>query len=176
MPDPNTVDYFARIIGVLGAITGVGGLIIAIAANRKVQAMKSLDLRLELRKGVNDLRLSFEKMPGIINYADKSKHAVASAKGVSLSGGMKRWEKQVADSKTQLAALSLKIPDASEKFENLSTSELENEIVKTHDTQQRMNALESFFKEALVQDAEAIKGMAADQRALMSRPQTSSFS
>jgi len=189
MADAASIDYFARVTGILGlaigaagAVTGIWGLRNSNAANRiskeanriskdaidKVDAMKSLDMRLELRKAITQLNLTAKKLPGIIQFADYSKKAVAAAKGVLHSGGTKRWNDGLERYKNQLSEITNRIPNFGENYEGLSPSDLENFIVGAHALQTQLNEIERYFQDSLDLDNEARKEMKADIRARFS--------
>ena len=56
MPDPASLSIIGAVTGLIGGITGIAGLVVGYIGYRRSQQIKALDLRLELRKQVSDLR------------------------------------------------------------------------------------------------------------------------
>src|SRR6266508_6461106 len=56
MPDPASLSIIRAVTGLIGGITGIAGLVVGYIGYRRSQQIKALDLRLELRKQVSDLR------------------------------------------------------------------------------------------------------------------------
>jgi len=128
MADPHWTSY-------VGMVTGIAGAIMGFISYRKVNSFKSLDLRLELRKSVNDLRQKYKQLNDLMIYANKSRRAVFSATGNLRSGRMKLWEQQVEEDTNSLTEMEKQFPEAVETFNTLSTEELEAKLVEIHNIQ-----------------------------------------
>ena len=55
MAEPHWAGYVGMVTGVIGAITGIAGAIMGYIGYRRSNKLKSLDLRLELRKSISDV-------------------------------------------------------------------------------------------------------------------------
>ena len=81
MTEPHWTSYVGMATGIIGAITGVSGAIMGYVSYRRSNRLKSLDLRLELRKAVNELQSNFSQIEKLIEYANQSRVAVFAARG-----------------------------------------------------------------------------------------------
>jgi hypothetical protein len=85
-PERSIMVSFATVTGIVGAITGPAGSVLGWISYRRSQRVKALDLRLELRKQVSDLRAVVEALPDLLNQSRASRTAVNAAMGVLKSG------------------------------------------------------------------------------------------
>lgn len=158
----------------LGAATGIAGLIISVISYKKTNSLKSLDLRLELRRAVNDVRSTVSALRGQIEQANKSREAVAIASGNFGSGRMEMWKQQVAADRAAVQQLSQAVPPENESFESLKTQDLESKLVNVHRLQTQADQLKEKYEATVRQDDEQRKFIReAIER--MNRPPTSSF-
>ena len=125
MSELNWTEYIAVGTGIVGAITGIGGAVMGYIAYRKVNSLKSLDLRLELRRAVNDLHSIIGELPGIIDSANRSRQSVAAASGRFQSGWMEQWARDIETDKNRLEQLSREAPVSNDTFTALSHADLE---------------------------------------------------
>src|SRR6266850_1567817 len=70
------------VLSYVGAVTGIVGSILGYLGYRQSRQIKSLDLRLELRKSVSDLRATVEELPGLLQRARESRAAINAARGI----------------------------------------------------------------------------------------------
>lgn len=77
MSDPDWLSY-------AGVITGIAGATMGYISYRRTGKMKTLDLRLELRKAVNDLRSSVESLPSLLG-------STTMRQGKRLSESTRTW-------------------------------------------------------------------------------------
>lgn len=136
MTDPHWTSY-------VGMVTGISGAIMYYISYRRSNKLKSLDLRLKLRKAVNELQQKHKDTNDIIIYADKSRNAVTSATGNMLSGRMKIWESAIEADTQALNTIANDLPDKKETFTNLNTEQLESKLVQIH--QKKLSSIH-FFK------------------------------
>ena len=125
MADPHWTSFVGMATGIIGAFTGVIGY-------RKASSLKSLDLRLELKKETHNALTDVHKIEELINKANKSRQAEAAARGMFKSGMMEKWKADVETDKAQLATLLNKAPDPEENFEKCSQGVLESKLVDLH--------------------------------------------
>jgi len=52
MAEPHWTAYVGIVTGAIGAVTGIAGAIMGFIGYRRSTAIKALDLRLDLRKGI----------------------------------------------------------------------------------------------------------------------------
>jgi hypothetical protein len=127
-----------------------------------------VDLRLELRNALGDLHEGVRNLIELIDRADKSKQAVAAAKGMFRSGMMKRWQSDVQRDKNEIFEITKSSPASDEKFLNLDEQSLESKIVEVHKLQNRVNSLRDRYASYLSGDDEARRQIAEDNRAAVS--------
>ncbi len=85
MSEPDWMGYVGMATGIIGAITGISGAIMGYVSYRRSNSLKSLDLRIELRKAINVAQSNLQQLEKLIEHANKSREAVASATaGLSL--------------------------------------------------------------------------------------------
>lgn len=132
MSEPAWLSYTGAITGVVGAITGIAGAIMGYIGYRRTKELKALDLRLELRKGENELRGLVQDLPAHLEHAQKSRKAVASAIGHLGSGALKKWladwEADFESANSMVAAL----PPTSAEYGALDHATLEGKLVAVH--------------------------------------------
>ena len=90
MPEPGFISY-------IGVATGLTGILLGIANWRRLSAYKRLDLRLQLRLAAIELEESLSDLPGLIERANTSRAANASAAGRPKSGFMKAWTEEISE-------------------------------------------------------------------------------
>ena len=131
--------------GVIGAIAGV-------IAYRRSNKIKSLDLRLELRKAVVELQASYSELDGLMDRSHRSRTNVSAARGRTGSGEMEEWNSDVETDRATVAQLSEAIPNEGEKFKTLNTEDLESKLVDIHKTQVEVNQIRDRYNAALLED------------------------
>ena len=90
MPESGFISY-------IGVATGLTGILLGIANWRRLSAYKRLDLRLQLRLAAIELEESLSDLPGLIERANTSRAANASAAGRLKSGFMKAWTEEISE-------------------------------------------------------------------------------
>ena len=98
MADPHWTSYVGMATGIAGAIMGYLGY-------RKANSLKSLDMRLELRKAVTDLTTSYTELNGLIDSANQSRINMAAATGRFRSGMMQLWNSELETDKAAIVQL-----------------------------------------------------------------------
>jgi hypothetical protein len=140
--------------GIIGAITGIAGAIMGYASFRKTRSIKSMDLRIELRKAINELRLNLDQLNKVIEQANGSRRAVAAAMGVSSSSMMDHWTQSVQADKLAVQKLSEEVPAAKDDYDASDFKVLEARLVAVHQIQIQVDALLSKYNAALQSDKE----------------------
>ncbi len=150
-------DYVGIFTGIIGAITGIFGAILSIVSYRKANTLKSLDLRLELRKAVSNCNDSALSLDPFIEQVDSSKKAVAAASGCFRSGMMEKWSKDVLEDKRLVAELADEFPRPSETFSKLTPELLEQELVSIHQIHRKLASIREKYETTLRKDDEIRK-------------------
>jgi len=125
MADPHWTSY-------VGMVTGIAGAIMGCVSYRRSNSIKSLDLRLELRKAINEVEIRIPQIEKLIKDANKLRKKVASKTRGLYSGMMVKWEEEVEADKNKLAQLSESVPKSEENYDKLNLQELESKLIEVH--------------------------------------------
>ena len=93
-------SYVGMFTGIVGSITGIAGAIMGYVSYRKSNQIKALDLRIELKRAVENTIYDFHKLREQMEQGNKSRRAVASAIGAFHSGMMEKWNKEFENDQT----------------------------------------------------------------------------
>ena len=157
MADPHWTSYVGMVTGIIGALTGIIGY-------RKASNLKSLDLRLELKKATHNAITDLDQIEELIDNADKSRQAVASAKGMFRSGVMEKWNADVKKDKNQFATLLVNTPNSEENIEKCSQKVLEAKLIEIHKFQAAVKELKEKYIAEYKKDDEERKQIREDHR------------
>ncbi|GAO37738.1 hypothetical protein SCT_3174 [Sulfuricella sp. T08] len=164
MSEPAWLSYAGAITGTIGAITGIAGATMGYISYRRSGQMKALDLRLELRKAVNELRTAVQNLPSLLERAKNSHTAVASAIGHLGSGALQQWLSECEADLSAAKTLEAEVPDPSANYEHLAHSELETKLVAVHSLQSKATRLSEKYHAALAADDKEREQIRADVR------------
>lgn len=167
MADPIWMSYAGIITGAIGAFTGIAGAALGYISYRRTGKIKALDLRLELRKTVNELRSTLESLAPLLQSARVSHRSVLSARGLSRSSAMDVWEAELEKDRKSIGILTSAVPDPSSSFDDLAYSALEAKLVEVHATQLKVSGLAEKYCASLASDDKQREQIAADYRARM---------
>ncbi|MDO8714611.1 MAG: hypothetical protein Q7K13_09095 [Polynucleobacter sp.] len=154
MSAPELMGYVGMATGIIGAITGISGAIMGYVSYRRSNSLKSLDLRIELRKAVNVAQSSFQQLAKLIEYANKSRQAVASAMGRYQSGMMEKWKQEVEADNNAIKTLFQNAPAADKSYDDLTPKVLESMLVEVHRLQVQIDELSKKYDAAVRADDE----------------------
>lgn len=132
MSGPVTLGIIGAVTGIVGAITGLAGLVLGWINYRRFQQIKALDLRLELRKQVSDVRAVVEALPDVLERSRASHIAVLAAMGVSRSGASESWKAAWESDLKAAQGLACEVPDADETYQRSKHQNLETKLVEIH--------------------------------------------
>ncbi|MBI3571110.1 MAG: hypothetical protein HY082_08405 [Gammaproteobacteria bacterium] len=151
--------------GIIGAITGISGAIMGYVSYRRSNSLKSLDLRIELRKAINVAQSDLQQLEKLIEYANKSRERVASATGKFKSGMMEKWKQEVEADKSAVKQLFQNVPAADKSYDDLTPKALESTLVEVHRHQVQIDKLSKKYDTAVRADDEEQKHIREDVRA-----------
>jgi hypothetical protein len=140
------------ITGIIGAITGVIGAVLGLRGYRHAKAIKSLDLRIELKKYANDARLELSDLSKFIDKVHGSHVNVSAVIGTLNSGGMEAWKEQRARDAKEVRALGDDLPPADRDYAQLPDADLEAQLVAVHKTLSRARQLRQHYQRRLELD------------------------
>lgn len=165
MSELNWMDYVGMATGIIGAITGISGAVMGYVSYKRSNSLKSLDLRIELRKSVNVAQSNLQQLEKLIEYANKSREVVASATGRFKSGMMEKWKQEVEADKNAVKLLFQNVPAADKSYDDLTPKALESTLVKIHRLQVQIDELSKKYDAAVRADDEERKHIRDDVRA-----------
>jgi chromosome segregation ATPase len=165
MFSPATLGIIGTVTGIVGAISGHVGLVLGCANYRRLQQIKALDLRLELRKQVSDVRADIEALPALLDRARASRSAVRAAMGRGQqSGDNMIWKAELENDLKTMQALACELPDAKEMYQRSKPQKLENKLVEVHGLAAKAAQLRNKYETALAYDDKDRDHIRADVR------------
>ncbi|MHB8302503.1 MAG: hypothetical protein ACYDC6_06640 [Acidobacteriaceae bacterium] len=165
MLSPATLGIIGTVTGIVGAITGLVGLVLGWINYRRLQQIKALDLRLELRKHVSDVRAEVEALPTLLERAQASRRAVRAAMGRGQqSGDNVIWKDELGNDLKIVQALARELPDAKETYQRSEHQKLENKLVEVHALAVKVARLRDKYETALASDDKDRDHIRADVR------------
>ncbi len=165
MAESHWTGYVGMVSGTIGAITGIAGAIMGYIGYRRSNKLKSLDLRLELRKAISDAHADLTKLRKLIEDANISRKAVMAARGMFRSGAMAKWENEVELDRAKIGELTRNAPKIEATYDTLQAEELESELVSIHSLRGEINSFLAKYSNAISSDDEQRRQLRADQRA-----------
>lgn len=166
MNDPQWMLFVGTATGIIGAATGIAGAVMGWIAFRRSNQMKSLDLRLELRKAINEVERAVVEANELLPTANKSRERVSAARGLHGSGAMKLWEEQFRNDHAALLELAARKPNAT-ALEDLKPEELEAQLAEVHKLQLSLSAIVNKYKSTIAEDDQH---RAELRQAMLNRP------
>jgi hypothetical protein len=150
------VSYIALFVSVAGFIT-------AVAAYRRSINVKTLDLRIELRKAENALRNTVDKLPDVLRSAKQSHERVMAATGMALSGNMQSWSNEFSVDWSEWTRLHDGLPEQQD-YSGLRDTELEEKLIEVDKLAIRANALQKKYESSYAAD-DVMRGKLRDEAA-----------
>lgn len=152
MAEPHWTGYVGMATGIIGTISGVAGAIMGYVSYRRSNSLKSLDLRLQLRKEEHTAKSALANLAKLIDHANSSRKMVAAGTGRLGSSMMQQWKKEVEDDKTTLGKMLQNAPNTEEDYEILEEKELETRLVRVHEFQGEIDKLKEKYEAAIRSD------------------------
>jgi len=140
------------VLSYVGAVAGIVGSILGYLGYRQSRQIKALDLRLELRKSVSDLRASVEELPGLLQRARESRAAINAARGILNTGAFEAWKGSWEVDVAAARGLAAELPDSADTFQGASQSRLEAQLVAMHSLATRAGKLRDKYFAELSED------------------------
>ena len=148
MSGPNWMSYVGMITGLIGTATGIAGALVGYASYKKTKQIKSLDLRLELKREVVNARSSYSELCQLMEKADGQRKRTASLTGNFQSSWIDKWKKKLEDDKNRIKELEKTLPDDKQEYGHLSAKELESALVKIHEINAAFQSTSKSYAEA----------------------------
>ena len=121
--------WLAYVTGTVGMLTGIAGMAIAIATYRRVSQMKTLELRLELKRAENEARTVLGQLPALIGQAQASRTSVLVAAGGFGSSAQVAWHQGFEKDRADVDVLAKELPAPGDDYRSLAAGELESRLV-----------------------------------------------
>lgn len=158
--------YIGAAAGIIGAVTGIAGAVVAILAFRRTGDIKSLDLRLELRRSESTLQSDIQDLVTLLEHAKASRTRLAAAQGTYHSGvtahWLSQWDADFAEARQLVAGASALDIDCSV----FSQPELEARLVIVHKLRRQVTQLYDKYQSSLAADDVGREQLRADQRVI----------
>lgn len=167
MTDQVWLRYAGAISGFVGALTGIGGVILGILAFRRTGQLKTLDLRLQLRRCELILMSDVAGIFEIMESAKKSHMSLGAAQGGYHSGAMQHW---LAERDADLAiakSLREQVVALGTASNTMSQGDLETRLNAVKDLQHKLAKFAGKYNDSLAEDNEGRVQLRADQRVAM---------
>jgi hypothetical protein len=165
MFSPGTLGMIGAVTGIVGATTGLAGLVFSWINYQRAQQIKALDLRLELRKQVCEVRAVVDELADLLQRSRKSRLAVRAAKGSAQSGAVVGW---IAEWESDLKAahdLAREVPNSDETYQHSEHPSLETKLVEVHALATKAARLRDKYQKELASDDREREDIRADIRA-----------
>ncbi|ENE4761297.1 hypothetical protein ABNJ07_000017 [Vibrio parahaemolyticus] len=155
MSEINWIDYVGVALGLVGAITGCSGALISYKNYKKVQQVKSLDLRIELRRTVNEVRALLVETESLLPRAYKSRLRVHSAKGMLCSGSTANWQAEHTKVLESLDTIKERFNRAENNLSSDSYDTLEHKLDAIDQLKRDLLPIVNKYQETLKEDDKA---------------------
>ena len=137
---------------IVGAITGIAGSIMGYISLQRLSKIKSLDLRLELKKAETQLILTVNDLPDLLTKAKRSREAISSAIGQLRSGGLKKWIQEWETDHISAKQMISILPNTDSDYTSNSQRDLETKLILIHQQSAKANALKEKYEIELERD------------------------
>ena len=152
MMSPTLLSYIGTGTGIIGALTGIAGSVMGYLGLRRTGQIKSLDLRLELRKAERGLRGILNDLPEFLSRAKQSRYAVASANGGLQSGWIVGWTQAWEADLEKIRQLEGDLPDQGSDLVKATHYELESRLVVAHTMTSQASGLQAKYQASIAED------------------------
>jgi hypothetical protein len=164
MSEQNWLVYLGAIAGVIGAITGIAGVVLAFFALRRTGQLKALDLRLELRRTEATLQSEILSLIPLLERAKTSRTHLAAAQGSYHSGAIKHWLSEWGTDLVEASSLAEGASLLDADCTAFSQAQLEARLITIHKLQGQVSRLSGKYRDSLAVDDAGRAQLRADQR------------
>ena len=166
MAEPATwLGYVGVVTGGIGAVTGISGAVMGYIGYRQSRLMKSLDLRLQLRKDAVSLKSAVDQLPGLMERAKASHLAVLAANGLGRSGSEQIFVQGWQGDSSTVDELQMWVQSLLHDYSHLAPAGLELMLVEIHEKSLAASRISSKYSAELAADDRAREQIRADVRA-----------
>ena len=151
-----------RFLSYIGAATGVIGSVLGYIGYRQSGLMKAVDLRLQFGQAENQVRISLEHLPELMNAANRSRTNVSNGQ----AGALQTWVSSYDDDVRAGAQLAIDLAlVAAGDYGSLKAPALAEKVVKLHELNLKVMRLTEKYKSSLAEDDRDREQRRADVRA-----------
>jgi hypothetical protein len=144
----------SELLGIIGAVTGVVGSVLGYVGYRQSGQMKSLDLRLQLGQAENEVKISLDHLPALMNFAKQSRTNVTSFNG--QTGALQAWNNSHEDDVRTAAVIAVDLALVTKgDYGSLTAAALLEKVVKLHELNLKISRLVGKYKSSLAEDDRA---------------------
>lgn len=144
-------EWIRSIGSVIGALIGIGALFVSISNYRRLNSIKSLDLRLEAKRAFNEAHANVERIHSVLEKAARSREDLFTHAGHNESSVRIYWREQREQDAETIAALRTELENIGE-FEDLRQESLEGKIVQMDQINKRISVFLQKYQEQLAED------------------------
>ena len=149
------LSYISLGLSVLGAASGCLGTVLGWRGYRRAGKMKTLDLRLELRKADTEIKSLVLGLPGLLDRAKQSRERILAASGRAESGAMQFCRDELRKDGERQQRLAQALPAADSDYRGYSPEALEQELVRRHSALGEAKEVASKYERWLADDNQA---------------------
>lgn len=162
--ESNWSTYIGMATGIVGAVTGIAGLIMGWIAYRRSNQIQRADRRLELRKLRNSTHVAVVGLVDLIPAAHRSRRAILNARGVLSSSIAYEFEARVEKDTARAAELATQVPTSDVSFDVLSSDQIEELIIQLHRAKEWVDEMVREYEGYLTEDEKKRAELRGGQR------------
>ena len=152
---PAWLSYVSLGLSIVGVVSGCLGTALGWRGYRRVGQMKTLDLRLELRRTDSEIRNLVLALPELLDRAKQSRERILAASGSAESGAMQFCRDELRDAGQRQQRLAQALPAADPDYRGYSPEALEQELVGRHAALGKAREIASKYEGWLADDTQA---------------------
>ena len=152
MSEPHWTGYVGMVTGIVGAITGIAGAIMGYVSYKKSNEIKSLDMRIELKKSKENFAIHLKQTEEFLPLANQSRIRVAAGTGKRLSGAMVQWKQEFESDQEDLKKIADEFSKLIKNYDELTPVELEEELLNIHRLRNRLSEIKDKYNSAFEED------------------------
>lgn len=148
-------NWFVANAPLLAILISLASAVTSVASYRRAARVKAFDVRVEVRKSEESLRLLVKGLRPMIDHASQSRKRVLNAQGLGRSGNEIHWQQQVAEDMIVLSELEGAVPASQPTHALTDLNTLADRLVELHSLQTRGRSLQEKYVAALAADDRA---------------------
>ncbi|RJP81237.1 MAG: hypothetical protein C4522_05760 [Desulfobacteraceae bacterium] len=167
MPISEWFNEIALGSGLIGSFTGIAGAIVSYKSYKKVNQIKVLDLRIELKRSIADALSDFNKLLEQMETSNQSRIRLNATRGLTDSSIMKKWKDNYNMDQKAVNSIRPELPNEHDEYDKLNPEGLEIKLIEIHKLNKKIQNLYQKYTSALAADEESRRQIQEDRRAIM---------